>query len=146
VLETVHGSMEANDGGAALPRVSEPDWASPNHVTVELDAMRVAIFGGAGQARFHSRRCAFHLARRANRRSVVGSQPDRNVKGSPAISRTKNTWLVLHRYWTSACQSCTIKHSCTTSKERRITRCEHEHVLEAVQRRLTSIREKCASG
>jgi transposase len=44
--------------------------------------------------------------------------------------------LVLHRYWTNACQSCPIKHSCTTAKERRITRWEHEHVVEAVQRRL----------
>jgi transposase len=44
--------------------------------------------------------------------------------------------LLLRRYWTNACQSCAIKHSCTTGKERRITRWEHEHVLEAVQQRL----------
>jgi transposase len=44
--------------------------------------------------------------------------------------------LTLHRYWTNACQNCTIKQDCTTGKERRITRWEHEHVLEAVQRRL----------
>src|SRR5438045_1416105 len=44
--------------------------------------------------------------------------------------------LVLRRYWTNACQSCAIKHSCTTAKERRITRWEHEHILDAVQRRL----------
>jgi transposase len=50
--------------------------------------------------------------------------------------------LVLRRYWTNACQSCTIKHSCTTGKERRITRWEHEHVLEAVQRRLDEHPEK----
>jgi hypothetical protein len=40
-LETGHGSMEANDGDAALPRLSEPEWASSNHVTIELDVMRV---------------------------------------------------------------------------------------------------------
>jgi transposase len=50
--------------------------------------------------------------------------------------------LVLHRYWTNACQSCPIKHSCTTAKERRITRWEHEHMLEAVQRRLDEHPEK----
>jgi transposase len=50
--------------------------------------------------------------------------------------------LVLHRYWTNGCQSCLIKHSCTTSKERRITRWEHEQVLEAVQRRLDEHPEK----
>src|SRR5690349_19099811 len=44
--------------------------------------------------------------------------------------------LVLRRYWTNACQSCVIKHRCTTGKERRITRWEHEHVLEAVRQRL----------
>ena len=44
--------------------------------------------------------------------------------------------LVLHRYWTTACQSCAIKHQCTPSNVRRVTRWEHEHVLEAVQRRL----------
>jgi transposase len=50
--------------------------------------------------------------------------------------------LVLRRYWTNACQSCAIKHHCTTGKERRITRWEHEHVLEAVQRRLDEHPEK----
>ena len=42
----------------------------------------------------------------------------------------------LRRYWTTACQGCAIKERCTTGKQRRITRWEHEHVLEAVQRRL----------
>jgi hypothetical protein len=50
--------------------------------------------------------------------------------------------LVLRRYWTSACQSCAIKHNCTTGKERRITRWQHEHILEAVQRRLDEHPEK----
>jgi len=42
----------------------------------------------------------------------------------------------LRRYWTNACHHCALKSRCTTGKERRITRWEHEHVLEAVQRRL----------
>src|SRR5437763_17169878 len=42
----------------------------------------------------------------------------------------------LMRYWTNACRDCSLKASCTTGKERRITRWEHEHVLEEVQRRL----------
>jgi transposase len=50
--------------------------------------------------------------------------------------------LVLHRYWTNACQACALKDRCTTGKERRITRWEHEHVLEAVQRRLDEHPEK----
>jgi transposase len=42
----------------------------------------------------------------------------------------------LRRYWTNACPHCALKSRCTTGKERRITRWEHEHVVEAVQRRL----------
>ena len=44
--------------------------------------------------------------------------------------------LTLRRYWTNACRTCAIKHRCTTGVQRRITRWEHEPVLEAVQRRL----------
>ena len=50
--------------------------------------------------------------------------------------------LVLRRYWTNACQNCAIKQSCTTGKERRVTRWEHENLLEAVQRRLDEHPEK----
>jgi hypothetical protein len=42
----------------------------------------------------------------------------------------------LRRYWTNACRHCALKHRCTTGTQRRITRWEHEDVLEAVQRRL----------
>jgi hypothetical protein len=50
--------------------------------------------------------------------------------------------LTLRRYWTSACATCAIKARCTTGKERRVTRWEHEHVLEAVQQRLDENPEK----
>ncbi len=50
--------------------------------------------------------------------------------------------LTLRRYWNNVCQHCAIKHLCTTGKERRITRWEHEHVLEAVERRLDEHPEK----
>ena len=43
----------------------------------------------------------------------------------------------LHRYWNlSACKSCALKSQCTPAKERRVTRWEHEAVIEAMQRRL----------
>jgi len=42
----------------------------------------------------------------------------------------------LRRYWTTACPGCPLKSQCTKGPERRITRWEHEHVLEAVQQRL----------
>jgi transposase len=42
----------------------------------------------------------------------------------------------LRRYLTSACQTCELKAQCTTGHERRISRWEHEAVLETVQARL----------
>ncbi len=44
--------------------------------------------------------------------------------------------LTLRRYWTNVCKDCAIKDRCTEGKERRITRWEHEHVVEAVEQRL----------
>src|SRR5712691_10503080 len=44
--------------------------------------------------------------------------------------------LVLRRYWTNACHTCALKAQCTKGPQRRITRWEHEHVVEAVQTRL----------
>ena len=48
----------------------------------------------------------------------------------------------MRRYWTTVCRACAIKDQCTTGKERRITRWEHEAVLETVQRRLDEHPEK----
>jgi transposase len=43
---------------------------------------------------------------------------------------------MLRRYWTTACPHCPLKAQCTPGNERRISRWEHEHLLEAVQQRL----------
>jgi transposase len=42
----------------------------------------------------------------------------------------------IRRYWSSACVGCTMKSQCTTADFRRISRWEHEPVIEAMQRRL----------
>jgi hypothetical protein len=42
----------------------------------------------------------------------------------------------VHRYWTTACPRCPLKAQCTPSAQRRITRREHEDLLETVQQRL----------
>src|SRR6201997_5235978 len=55
---------------------------------------------------------------------------------------TQEHGMILRRYLTNHCQSCAIKHRCTTGKERRITQWKHKHVLEAVQRRLDDHPEK----
>jgi transposase len=44
--------------------------------------------------------------------------------------------LNLHRYWSSCCQQCDLKAQSTPSTERRVTRWEHEDVLDAMQTRL----------
>jgi hypothetical protein len=73
---------------------------------------------------------------------------EENVYVCPAGERlayhytNQENGLVLHRYWTNACRTCAIKQQCTTGEQRRITRWEHEHVLEAVQRRLDEHPEK----
>ena len=58
--------------------------------------------------------------------------------GQRAIYRftREENGLQIRRYWTSACPSCPMKAKCTPSDYRRISRWEHEPVLEAVQRRL----------
>lgn len=44
--------------------------------------------------------------------------------------------LTLHTYWADGCGACLVKDQCTTGKQRRIKRWEHEAVIEAMQRRL----------
>jgi transposase len=55
---------------------------------------------------------------------------------------TEDKGLVVHRYVTNACRHCAIKQNCTKGKERRISRWEHEEILETVQRRLDEHPEK----
>jgi len=49
---------------------------------------------------------------------------------------TEEKGLQLHKYWSSHCPNCSIKSQCTTSAYRRVTRWEHEAVLEAAAARL----------
>ena len=69
--------------------------------------------------------------------------PEQDVYRCPAgevLSRRMTTvenGQKLHRYWNlSSCRGCALKPQCTPAKERRITRWEHEAVIEAMQRRL----------
>jgi transposase len=41
-----------------------------------------------------------------------------------------------HRYWSSNCKDCALKEKCTPSPQRRITRWEHQDVLDDMQTRL----------
>ncbi len=74
--------------------------------------------------------------------------PEDNEYSCPAGERL--TWRtayeergqVLHRYWSSVCKVCSLKSKCTTGRERRVTRWEHEAVLEDLQSRLEDDPEK----
>lgn len=43
---------------------------------------------------------------------------------------------MIRRYWSSACPQCALKSKCTTGLQRRVSRWEHEAVIEAAERRL----------
>jgi transposase len=55
---------------------------------------------------------------------------------------TVENGLNLNVYWSSACQGCAIRAQCTTGKERRVRRWEHEAVVDAMQARLDRDPEK----
>jgi transposase len=68
--------------------------------------------------------------------------PDQNAYRCPAGETLTYRYtnveagLTVSRYWTSNCPKCPIKARCTPAPERRVTRWEHEHILEAMQHRL----------
>lgn len=68
--------------------------------------------------------------------------PDKNEYRCPANQTliwrysTVERGLKLHRYWSSNCKLCAIKEKCTPGEQRRVTRWEHENVLETMQNRL----------
>lgn len=51
-------------------------------------------------------------------------------------SATVDDGRAIRRYWTRACVTCPLKARCTKAKNRVISRWEHEHVMEAAQKRL----------
>jgi transposase len=84
--------------------------------------------GGRADGRFDKRDFVYN-ARRNEYRCPAGER---------AIWRFTRVedGLTIHRYWSSSCPRCPIKARCTPSDYRRISRWEHEQVLEAMQRRL----------
>jgi transposase len=49
---------------------------------------------------------------------------------------TQENGQTVHKYWSSNCPRCTMKPQCTPSPYRRVTRWEHEAVVEALEARL----------
>ena len=70
--------------------------------------------------------------RRSSRFRISTPMRRRSKRMQPCEEEGKT----LRRYWTTACTASLLKPQCTTGPQRRVTRWEHEQVLEAVQRRL----------
>lgn len=66
------------------------------------------------------------------------SELDTADRQEPALAqlRTERLHDKPYRYWSSHCQRYAIKERCTPGEQRRVTRWEHEEVLEAMQARL----------
>ncbi len=68
--------------------------------------------------------------------------PEKDEYRCPADERliwrmtSEENGLKIHRYWSSNCKTCSMKSLCTRGRERRVTRWEHEAILEAMQDRL----------
>jgi len=69
---------------------------------------------------------------------IVGEDEYECPAGERLIWRfqTEESGLTVHKYWSSNCPRCAIKSQCTPSPYRRVTRWEHEAVLDALEARL----------
>ena len=67
--------------------------------------------------------------------------------GKRAIYRftTTEKGKTIRRYWSSSCPACSMKPRCTTGVNRRISRWEHEDVLDAVEARIHQEPERMAA-
>ena len=69
-------------------------------------------------------------------------EPERDVYRCPAGNALTYRYtreedgLQLRRYWINDCQYCPLQPRCTSGKERRITRWEHEHLIDEMRQRL----------
>ncbi len=84
--------------------------------------------GNRAQGLFDKRDFVYHAARDEYRCPAGQAAPWRFT--------TVENGLQLHKYWSSACPSCSMKSQCTTGTNRRIARWEHEDVLDRMQQRL----------
>jgi transposase len=75
---------------------------------------------------------------------IVQDDEYRCPAGQRLIKRfsTIEQGMTLHVYWSSVCAACPMKAQCTTGKERRVRRWEHEAVIDAMQARLDREPEK----
>jgi hypothetical protein len=67
---------------------------------------------------------------------------DRDVDVCPAGDdltyryTTEERGIQIRRYWINGCKTCPLRTDCTTGNERRISRWEHEHLVDEMSGRL----------
>ena len=107
-----------------------------------LTAASVSIDGSKFKA-VNNRDKNFTWAKVERRRAQLEESIARYLSQLDTADRQEPTEALVAkvRYWTTACQDCSLKSQCTTGPERRIPRWEHEHLLEAVQQAMRQRRE-----
>lgn len=96
----------------------------------DIDAMLPKPTTSNAKAEGHFDRSDFiHIAKGDEYQCPAGQR-------APHRFRREGSGLQLRCDWSSACAQCAMKERCTPSAYRRISRWEHEAVLEAAQRRL----------
>lgn len=120
--------MQQRDGSAGLARGDARQSACDADRPQMHQGTRARSAAQGSEGRFDKRDFAY----------VPETDEYRCPAGERAIHRfvSVEDGMTLHSYWPSACPRCPIKAKCTPSDYRRITRWEHENVLEAMQTRL----------
>jgi Transposase DDE domain len=128
-----HGAV---DGISGSGDGRGPDlWVPGGNCSPEV-VERPALLGEVGQEGEREAQCQMALDR--DFRYDPPTDTYRCPVGEMLIRRFASieNGLTVHTYWSDGCATCTLKAKCTTGKERRIKRWEHEHVVEAMQNRL----------
>jgi len=66
----------------------------------------------------------------------VSASDEYRCPAEQLLTKRYSTWedgMLMHVYWFSGCQSCAMHKQCTTGKERRLKRWEHEATLDSMQ-------------
>jgi Transposase DDE domain/Transposase domain (DUF772) len=129
---------ETLDAVADRGYFNSPEILACHEAGITVTLPKPMTSGAKAEGRFGKQDFAYLPEEDAYRRPAGEQLPYRYT--------TEEEDKMLRRYWTTACQTCSLKSQCTPGPERRITRREHEHLLEAVQSASMQIQRRCANG
>src|SRR3984893_16809755 len=114
--------------------------ATENRLTQQTDKRMAAVLARAsiGEGIACNHRQAEHVIEFAigQQSGIRGHHRAAKLEHQAAVEIEPENPIVRFTRWTGACADCSIKRQCTTGKERRIKRWEHEAVVDAMQQRL----------